>query len=1019
MLTLSGLGGVSRADSATLGSTQIGDHSDFGDSGYMNSVRVTTGAMGGTVTSVSVYVGSVGPAPGNKFEVAVYSDSDGSPDELLGKSGTGTLTANSWNTIAVSAALTPDTAYWLAYNTNGADVESNNLRYTSGGRSAYSTSGTPFGTWPQVFGPATFQTLDFSMYATYTPETPVPPAPDNGPGGPILLITDPADPFTRYYAEILKAEGLNEYRVSDLSDVTASALGDYDIAVLGRMPLTDAQASMLGGWVGGGGKLVAMRPDKKLAPLLGLNDTGSTLAEGYLKVNTSAAPGAGITGDTMQYHGTADRYSLGSATAVATLYSSATTATTSPAVTVRSVGSNGGRAAAFTYDLARSVVLTRQGNAAWAGQQRDSTDGYEASEMFYGTGGQPDWNNLDKALIPIADEQQRLLVNTITHLTAPVKPLPRLWYFPRDLKAVVIMSGDDHANGGTAGRWDHYIAQSPAGCSVADWECVRASSYVYNGSPLTSAQAKGYTDQGFEVGLHVTTLCRPWGATPLDTYYGDQLSVWKSKYSTIPKPSSSRTHCVEWDDWSTQARMKKKYGMRLDQDYYYYPASFTKNRPGYFNGTGEIMRFAEQDGQVIDTYQATTQLTDESGQSYPYTIDTLLDAAYGAQGYYAALGANMHTDSVASSGSDAIVASAQARGVPIVSGRQMLTWLDDRNSSAFADLQWSGDVLSFKVTGGARGLRAMVPLNSSGGVLSGVTFNGSAVPVRTDTVKGVPYAFFDAGPGSFRATYAPDTTAPTVTSTSPADNATDVKVTDPVKVTFSEPMDSSTITSANLVLRDSAGHSVQTTVTYDPATKAATLAPTLPLATSNRHTVTVDHVGDAAGNELAAPYSFSFTTSASATSSLGNTQVGNHLDDGDSNHMNGSRVTTGSAQAVLKTASVHVGSVSASPNNKFQLAVYTDSNGKPGTLVAATASGTLTANAWNSLPITATLNPNTSYWLMYNTNGTTIAANNMHYSDGGSGQGAYSTGATTFGTWPANFGNATQSTALYSIYVTY
>ena len=39
---------------------------------------------------------------------------------------------------------------------------------------------------------------------------------------------------------------------------------------------------------------------------------------------------------------------------------------------MRSVGSNGGQAAAFTYDLARSVVYTRQGNPAWSGHERDS-----------------------------------------------------------------------------------------------------------------------------------------------------------------------------------------------------------------------------------------------------------------------------------------------------------------------------------------------------------------------------------------------------------------------------------------------------------------------------------------------------------------------------------------------------------------------------------------------------------------------------------------------------------------------
>src|SRR5436190_5388089 len=99
------------------------------------------------------------------------------------------------------------------------------------------------------------------------------------------------------------------------------------------------------------------------------------------------------------------------------LYSNATTATTNLAVTVRSVGSSGGQAAAFTYDLARSVVLTRQGNPAWAGQERDGVVAVRPDDMFYGakTGDvQPDWVDTSKIAIPQADEQQRLLVNLIT-----------------------------------------------------------------------------------------------------------------------------------------------------------------------------------------------------------------------------------------------------------------------------------------------------------------------------------------------------------------------------------------------------------------------------------------------------------------------------------------------------------------------------------------------------------------------------------------------------------------------------
>ena len=89
---------------------------------------------------------------------------------------------------------------------------------------------------------------------------------------------------------------------------------------------------------------------------------------------------------------------------------------------------------------------------------------------------------------------------------------------------------------------------------------------------------------------------------------------------------------------------------------------------------------------MIDVYQAATQMTDESGQSYPFTIDTLLDRALGPEGYYGVFTANMHTDDPSSAGADAIVASALARGVPVVSARQMLDWLDGRNGSSFGSI---------------------------------------------------------------------------------------------------------------------------------------------------------------------------------------------------------------------------------------------------------------------------------------------------------------------------------------------
>jgi hypothetical protein len=320
---------------------------------------------------------------------------------------------------------------------------------------------------------------------SFTTGAPTPP-PDEGPGGPILVISSSSNPFGRYFAEILRAEGLNEFTATDISLVTPAVLAGYDVAILGEMPLTSGQVSILTDWVSSGGNLIAMRPDKQLAGLLGLSDQSSTLANAYLQVNTAAAPGTGIVSDTMQFHGAADRYAVARASTIATLFGDATTATASPAVTIASVGTQGGHAAAFTFDLARSIVYTRQGNPAWSGQERDGISPIRSDDLFFGAAAgdaQPDWVDLNKVAIPQADEQQRLLANLVLHLNRARKPLPRFWYLPRSAKAALVMTGDDHASGGTVGRFNQYKTLSAPGCSVADWQCIRSTSYIYNSTP--------------------------------------------------------------------------------------------------------------------------------------------------------------------------------------------------------------------------------------------------------------------------------------------------------------------------------------------------------------------------------------------------------------------------------------------------------------------------------------------------------------------------------------------------------
>ena len=705
--------------------------------------------------------------------------------------------------------------------------------------------------------------------------------PNQGPGGPILVVTNGNQNFGKFYAEILRTEGFNSFAVAEIGSVTSTVLNNYDVVILAKIPVTGAQASMFNTWVNAGGNLIAMDPGAELASLVGVTQNGTTISNGYLLVNGGTRFGAGIAATTLQFHGTAQASALNGATSIAALYSTATTPTASPAVTLRNVGANGGQVAAFMYDLATSVVYTRQGNPAWAGTERDGIAPRRSDDMFYGpsaTDPQPDWIDKSKITIPQADEQQRFLANLITEMNADRKPLPRFWYLPNQHRAAIVMSGDDHGylftshGGGTAQRFDQFNALSPAGCSVANWECVRGTSYVFTNGALTNSQAAAYQAQGHEVGLHVNTLqggqCQDFTQSSLAQSYTEQMADFFAKFTSVSPLSTERHHCIVWSDWASGAKVQASNGIRLDTSYYYWPGEWVQNTPGHMTGSAMPMRFADLDGSLIDVYQVVSQMTDESQQQYPFTPNTLLDRAIGPAEQYGVYTVNAHTDQFYMDESSFTVESAQARGVPVVSARQMLTWLDGRNNSSFGSLAFASNNLTFTVTqaAGATGLHGMLPWRSGSRFLGDLTRNGASLPYEVVTVKGIEYALFPAASGNYVATYQADTVAPTVASRTPAAGATNVPQASVIRAGFSESMDAATITSSTFEVRDSTNTLVAGSLSYNASTLAATFLPTGPLASGTTYTVTVrggasdPRVKDVAGNALAATASWSFTT---------------------------------------------------------------------------------------------------------------------------------------------------------------
>jgi hypothetical protein len=167
------------------------------------------------------------------------------------------------------------------------------------------------------------------------------------------------------------------------------------------------------------------------------------------------------------------------------------------------------------------------------------------------------------------------------------------------------------------------------------------------------------------------------------------------------------------------------------------------------------MRFADTDGTPIDVWQSVTQMNDESNQVYPTYAIPLFDNAVGPNGYYGVFTTNFHTDHAADSNSDTVVAAAQARGIPVVSAKQMLTWVDGRDRSGFSHFTWNGSTLGFDVTAaaGSNGMQGMLPIRAKGKTLTSISWDGSAVAYTTQTIKGIDYAFFSALSGTYSATY--------------------------------------------------------------------------------------------------------------------------------------------------------------------------------------------------------------------------------------------------------------------------
>ena len=214
------------------------------------------------------------------------------------------------------------------------------------------------------------------------------------------------------------------------------------------------------------------------------------------------------------------------------------------------------------------------------------------------------------------------------------------------------------------------------------------------------------------------------------------------------------------------------------------------------------------------------------------------------RGTYSLRGRPGSAETVSARGSIAPLGKVTLRGsIPLTSpnGGGSVT-ISTRQGTVFAKLSENGigSPLFYTITRGT-------------GKLAGVSGTGEAVITIVPTKRGKP----DRGTLTITFTTAAAAVVPTVSSETPASNATDVAITSAVTATFNETVQPVTI---GFTLTSSSGSAVAGTVGYNSSTKIATFTPTAALAYGTVYTATVSGAKDGAGDPMSGPVTWTFTT---------------------------------------------------------------------------------------------------------------------------------------------------------------
>ena len=577
---------------------------------------------------------------------------------------------------------------------------------------------------------------------------------------PILIIATNAD-FGSYTGELLKTEGFNEFLLDSLSDskVTSEYLQQFDLVILAEAKIDQSGKDMLTEFVVNGGNMIAFRPDTVLADIFGMSLLEGTISEGYIAIDTSSEQGKGLPPKTLQFHGTADKYTVNSAKIIATLFANQTSIIGFPGIVCNDFGK--GHAVAFLYNLPKSIVYTRQGNPLFAGIEKDGIPGIRSLDLFADS-----WVDASKNTINQADQQMALLSKCIHYLSTYSKPLPHFWYFPDTLKCLITLTNDGEFNCETEFEPQFHDVDSMG---------AKMTLYILDVNKISKVWVDKWTAKGHEFAGH-----------PDDTWEAEN-PVWNNMDSVLQRKKNEihakygltmRTNVNHWfvwcgkdstkkQDFGAQAMLEEKNGIELDVNYPLYDinsnqGAFYLGTPGlnqgFHTGSGLVMKYANVKGKTINVYQHFNAVYDQqykesnNPEGFFNCFKGLVDRSLDKE-IYSFISIKAHNDEYFFSKKPLLkmLAYANSKGIPVWTAVNLLDFLKMKDEASFSEFKWSNNHLTFKLSSTLKNpnkLTFLLPLDHGDSKIKSININGKSRLLKYRKIKGSEYVLVTVTPGN-------------------------------------------------------------------------------------------------------------------------------------------------------------------------------------------------------------------------------------------------------------------------------